>query len=79
MAVPNTLSIDISGEWSPRQADDVIDALHSELGALGMTIEKLDITCLGSNQRVVLQVICRRHGIPIWEDSVREECLQESK
>lgn len=52
------LSIDTSGEWSPRQAAAVCAALAGEVAALGLEVIRIDITTHAGPRREILTVRC---------------------
>lgn len=50
------LSVDITGEWSPRQARAVHQALAEEIQKLGLVLLMVDVTTIGGPQRVMFDL-----------------------
>jgi glutamate formiminotransferase len=65
MGSAKDLSIDISGEWSTRQANVVVERLRAEASELGLTLHKIDISSYGKPNRSVITALCRKHQLPV--------------
>lgn len=56
--VTSSLSIDVSGLWSPVQARKVIEALRYEAEELGVQLVPVDVTEFGMEHRRVVIALC---------------------
>ena len=75
------LSIETSGQWSPRQADAVCAALADELAALGLEVIRIDITTQAGPRRELLIVRCATcHAVDAHKDwcTRRLRCLMKA-
>lgn len=64
------LSINTSGTWSPAQARAVAKALQPELDERGLILR----TRTYPDERVIMQVLCRRHECVVDDDAVCPVC-----
>lgn len=71
------LSIDPSGEWSPRQADAVCRALADELERRGLKVRRLGLN--GHPKRVALQLLCAKHECVVRPDAACPVCANDSR
>lgn len=70
-------SIDLRGEWSPRQAFHVMEVVRPEAEAVGLMVVPVNITTHGGPARVMILVLCRRHNVPVSPNSVCSKCKEE--
>lgn len=78
MAFRAPLSVDTTGEWSPRQAQAVIAAVQEEAGRHGLRFRAIDITGMGGPERCLIAAFCLKHDCAIAVDSACPQCLSES-
>lgn len=72
-----SFSIDLRGEWSPRQAFHVMEAVRPEAEALGLMVAPVNVSTHGGPARVLILVLCRRHDVPVPHNSVCPKCREE--
>lgn len=72
-----SFSIDLSGEWSPRQAFRVMEVVRPEAEANGLMVVPVNVSTHGGPKRVIILVLCRRHDVPVARNTVCSKCREE--
>ena len=80
MSIGRSLSVNLPGVWPIRKARKVVEAFQDEARERGFRIVMLEVTTsVDSFPKVLLQLHCLTHDVPVAPCSVCEVCLQESR